>query len=465
VSERRLVVVGDALLDRDVHGTVGRLVPDAAAPVFDEAESVDRPGGAALAAALAASDGVPVSLIAAIGDDPAGRTLRRLLDEAGVHVIALSTESTREKIRFRTPTGVVMRLDRGGAGSTVETDEDAFAALADPAAVLVSDYGGGVTSLNQVRRAVAMLAQRRPVIWDPHPRGCDPVPGLRLITPNESELPGDGSAERVRMAGLTRRAASARSAWRAAAVAVTLGERGALLVEGDTLPRLVPARPLSSVDTCGAGDRFASAAATAFADGALVSEAVEQAVLAAGHFVAAGAAGSYGQTRPQPAAQPSIGLQEALRVAEATRMRGEPVVATGGCFDVIHAGHIQTLQAARDLGGCLIVCLNSDEGVRALKGPGRPLNSATDRIQVLAALGCVDAVAVFNDSTPIGTLVHLRPDIWVKGGDYTADTLPEAGDVAAWGGQTVILPYLPGHSTTQLIQAASDFAADEGMSS
>jgi rfaE bifunctional protein nucleotidyltransferase chain/domain/rfaE bifunctional protein kinase chain/domain len=464
MSNRRLVVVGDALLDRDVHGTVNRLVPDAAAPVFDEAERFDRPGGAALAAALAAADGVRVTLIAAIGDDPAGTRLRRLLDEAGVHVIALGSRATRQKIRFRTPSGVVMRLDRGGTGAAVDVDDDAFAALADPAAVLVSDYGGGVTSLNQVRRAIAMLAQRRPVVWDPHPRGCDPVPGLRLVTPNESELPDDGSAERVRMAGLTRRAASARSAWRAAAVAVTLGERGALLVEGDTLPRLVPARAMSSVDSCGAGDRFAAAAAAAFADGAVVSEAVEQAVSAASHFVADGAAGSYGHRRTPRASQPSIGLHEALHVAEATRRRGEPVVATGGCFDVLHAGHIQTLQAARELGGCLIVCLNSDEGVRDLKGPGRPLNPLADRIRVLAALGCVDAVAVFNDTTPIGTLVHLRPDIWVKGGDYTAETLPEADDVAAWGGQTVILPYLPGHSTTQLIQAAAGSAADEGIS-
>jgi rfaE bifunctional protein nucleotidyltransferase chain/domain/rfaE bifunctional protein kinase chain/domain len=457
------VVVGDALLDHDVHGTIARLIPDAAAPVFDETDRFDRPGGAALAAALAAADGVPVTLVAAVGADPAGATLRKLLDEAGVELVAIEAESTRQKIRFRAQGGVVMRLDRGASGGEMAVGNEVFAALAHPTAVLVSDYGGGVTSVDPLRRALAAVGQRRPVVWDPHPRGPDPVPGLRLITPNEAELPGDSMAERVRMAGLTRRADSARDAWRAAAVAVTLGERGALLVEGDALPRLVPARVAATMDTCGAGDRFASAAATALAGGALVSEAVEHAVAAASQFVAAGAAGSYGRSRTAPE-HPSIGLQDALRVAESTRLRGEPVVATGGCFDVLHAGHVQTLQAARGLGGCLIVCLNSDEGVRALKGPGRPLTPLADRIRVLAALGCVDAVAVFNDNTPTGTLIHLRPDIWVKGGDYTADTLPEAGDVAAWGGQTVILPYLPGHSTTQLIQAAAASAAHEGMS-
>lgn len=451
----RLVVVGDALLDRDVHGTVARLVPDGAAPVFDEDSSADRPGGAALSAALAAADGREVTLIAAIGTDPAGRTLRELLDEAGVTVIGLPTPVTRQKIRFQAPTGVVMRLDRGGPTTRVQAGDNAFAALADASAVLVSDYGGGLTALNGLRRTLAALSPRRPVVWDPHPRGADPVPGLRLITPNESELPaGDERPGSARMADLTRRAASARSAWRCAAVSVTLGERGALLVEGDTLPRLVPARGQSTMDTCGAGDRYAATATAALADGALVSEAVEQAVHAASQFVFDGAAGSYGRHQPSPQ-RPSIGLRDALRVAESTRLRGEPVVATGGCFDVLHAGHVQTLQAARDLGGCLIVCLNSDDGVRELKGPGRPLTPLADRIRVLAALGCVDAVAVFNDTTPIGTLVHLRPDIWVKGGDYTADILPEADDVAAWGGQTVILPYLPGHSTTQLIEAAA----------
>ena len=130
------------------------------------------------------------------------------------------------------------------------------------------------------------------------------------------------------------------------------------------------------------------------------------------------------------------------------------MVATGGCFDLLHPGHVATLQAARQLGDCLVVCLNSDRSVRELKGPDRPLVTETDRARLVAALSCVDAVAVFDETTPAALLSQLRPDIWVKGGDYSQPLLPEAQLIRSWGGQTVVVPYLDGHSTTSLIRAA-----------
>jgi rfaE bifunctional protein nucleotidyltransferase chain/domain len=136
---------------------------------------------------------------------------------------------------------------------------------------------------------------------------------------------------------------------------------------------------------------------------------------------------------------------------------GGTVVAAGGCFDLLHAGHVSLLQAARSLGDCLIVCLNSDESVRRLKGEGRPLNPAADRVSVLSALHCVDAVLVFGEDTPSAALQRLRPDVWVKGGDYEGQVLPEAALLSTWGGQAVTVPYLAGRSTTQL-QAAGAVA-------
>jgi rfaE bifunctional protein nucleotidyltransferase chain/domain len=308
------------------------------------------------------------------------------------------------------------------------------------------------------------VAARRPVVWDPHPRGTVPVPGVRVATPNEAELaqqvPPDGATGRL--AGLAQRAARLCGMWQVPAVAVTLGAHGALVAHEAATPLVVPAPPCVAHDTCGAGDRFAAALAAALARGTVLSEAVTQAVVAASAFVAAGGAGGWrpggGAEPPQPT---PIGLEAARAVANAVRLRGGTVVATGGCFDLLHVGHLSTLRAARKLGDCLIVCLNSDASVRALKGPTRPVVTVSDRARLVAALDCVDAVVTFDEPTPDEVLLQLRPDIWVKGGDYFLDgpdgrpALPEAELVRSWGGQSVVVPYLSGRSTTQLIAAAT----------
>jgi D-beta-D-heptose 7-phosphate kinase / D-beta-D-heptose 1-phosphate adenosyltransferase len=145
-------------------------------------------------------------------------------------------------------------------------------------------------------------------------------------------------------------------------------------------------------------------------------------------------------------------VERAARLIGAVRASGGTVVATGGCFDLLHAGHVATLGAARALGDCLIVCLNSDDSVRRLKGPGRPLVGLADRVAVLEALGCVDVVVPFDERTPEAVLRRLRPDVFAKGGDYALAELPEAALLESWGGQAVILPYLEGRSTTQLMK-------------
>jgi rfaE bifunctional protein nucleotidyltransferase chain/domain len=136
------------------------------------------------------------------------------------------------------------------------------------------------------------------------------------------------------------------------------------------------------------------------------------------------------------------------------RARGGRVVATGGCFDLLHAGHVAALSAARQLGDCLVVCVNSDESVHRLKGAGRPLQPADDRVRVLAALQAVDAVVVFDEDTPEQVLAQLRPDVWVKGGDYSSASLPEARLLRSWGGEVVTVPYLSGRSTSELVNLA-----------
>jgi D-beta-D-heptose 7-phosphate kinase / D-beta-D-heptose 1-phosphate adenosyltransferase len=332
--------------------------------------------------------------------------------------------------------------------------------------VLVSDYGRGMARLPGLRAALGEVTA--PVVWDPHPRGPAATPGARLVTPNEGELRelADLRGGGPRLALAARGAAELRQRWRAGAVAVTLGGDGALLCHAGPTPLVVPVPSRAGGDSCGAGDSFASAAALALADGALVSEAVQAAVADAARFVWAGGAAAWSPLRPPPAEPaaapepgPAIGPAAAGALVAGVRARGGTVVATGGCFDLLHAGHVATLQAARRLGDCLVVCLNSDASVKALKGPDRPLVSQADRARLLSALECVDAVVVFGEPMPHAVLSWLRPDIWVKGGDYAdggVPALPEADLVRRWGGQTVVVPYLDGRSTSRLVAAARD---------
>jgi D-beta-D-heptose 7-phosphate kinase/D-beta-D-heptose 1-phosphate adenosyltransferase len=490
----RLVIVGDTLLDRDVDGSVRRVCPDAPAPVLDEESTSDRPGGAGLAALLSVGHGYDVVLVTALADDAGGARLTELLTAAGVQVYPLPLPGrTPEKVRLRARGQVLLRLDRGGAGSPVPGDapQATLAVLRDATAILVSDYGRGVARHPQLRAALAQAAA--PVVWDPHPRGPAPVPGARLVTPNESEARAmaDDAGNGPALATAVRAGQRLRERWRADAVAVTRGAHGAVLCRTGPTPLVVPATPADG-DTCGAGDRFAATAALALADGVLVAGAVERAVAQAAAYVAAGgveaALAQHGIRRHQPAernrgvdrnrgarrnrpTRAGVAVRgtpagpwgswdgQATGTAEllaGVRERGGTIVATGGCFDLLHAGHLATLQAARHLGDCLVVCLNSDASVAGLKGPERPLTPQADRGRLLAALDCVDAVVVFDEPTPEAVLSWIRPDVWVKGGDYAdgGPELPEAGLLRRWGGQTVVVPYLDGRSTTRMIAAA-----------
>lgn len=459
-----LAVVGDALLDRDLEGRAERLSPEAPVPVLEDLRQRSRPGGAGLAAALAAADGRDVVLITALADDEPGRELARLLDQAGVEVVDLGLEgATPEKVRVRSDGRTLLRLDRGGTGTRVRPANGCAArVLGSASGVLVADYGRGVAADVRLRQALTSLAPRLPVVWDPHPRGSEPTPAVRLATPNAAEAAQyaadiDGDS----FDALARRGRHLVRKWKAGGVAITLGKRGALLVGGDGPPMAIPSPATHATDPCGAGDRFASTAAGMLADGALPAEAVSGAVVAASSFVGAGgaAAVTLGPQSATPLLSSDNRTARAQAIIAQTRARGGTVVATGGCFDLVHAGHVRLLKQARALGDCLIVCLNDDASVRRLKGPGRPLVRQEDRAAVLAALECVDAVVVFDEDTPEAILSRLQPDIFAKGGDYAVADLPEAELVKRWGGQTVLLPYLEGRSTSLLVsEAARRFA-------
>jgi rfaE bifunctional protein nucleotidyltransferase chain/domain len=461
---RYIVVVGDSLLDIDISGTAHRLAPEAPVPVVEDPVEYARPGGAALAAILAARAGHEVVLVTCFAPDDPGVQLRRLTEER-VDVIAVpATGSTPVKRRIRAEGAVVSRVHSGhGAVPMPSLPERVRRLMDDAGAVLVSDYAGGLTSVPELRDLLARVAHRTPLVWDPHPRGRVPVPGVWVATPNEREAralaavdPPKGGDDSGRLLAVTQEAAELVGQWQARAVAVTMGGRGALLSFGAQPPHVFPAPQVSrGGDTCGAGDRFAGATAAALAEGQLITSAVETGVAAASAFVQDGGVdllvrpdGGESQRSTAP-----LGPRADVVVAE-VRARGGTVVAAGGCFDLLHPGHVRTLQAARSLGDCLIVCINSNRSVHRLKGPGRPIVDAAGRATVLLGLECVDAVVVFDEDTPDQLLRRLRPDVWVKGGDYDAGTLPESDVLSEWGGSAVVVPYVPGWSTTALALAA-----------
>ena len=442
-----LTVIGDALVDVDVIGTADRVGPEGCL-VLDADRHVERPGGAALAAMFAAADGASVRLVTAVADDGPGRWLVRQLAAAGVDVVDVGLRGpTPQKWRFRAADGTVVRVDRNCRPVAALARQPRRGDLGTPDAVLVADYGRGVAgaALDLVSRATRTV----PVVWDPHPRGAAPPRRLDLVVPNESEARA--------LAGAVLPSADAASVAEVLArqlrstVAVTCGARGAVVAEPTGSPVSVPARPAAG-DTCGAGDRLAARAAVARGRGISPVAAVTEGVAAASRYVATGAL-----TARLDVADDR--RRDAFELAATTRRDGGIVVTAGGCFDLLHAGHVELLEAARGLGDCLIVGMNSDRSIRRLKGPGRPIVNEADRRRVLEALHCVDAVAIFDEPTPIALLERLRPHVFAKGADYSEESLPERPVLARWGGRVAILPLSGQRSTSSLIQLVRERAS------
>jgi D-beta-D-heptose 7-phosphate kinase / D-beta-D-heptose 1-phosphate adenosyltransferase len=475
-ARRPLVVVGDAILDVDLTGTASRLCPDDPGPVLDDLVEVIRPGGAGLAALLA-SRTHPVVLVTSIADDADGDRLRAELEPHVTLIECRQGGSTVVKTRVRAGDRTLLRLDRGAAATQLVLGSDLVDALRGAlegcAGVLASDYGLGMLSQPQVRRELAQVASRLPIVWDPHPRGSAPVPGVTLATPNAAEANrlsgvrgGDLPAAIAQARALARR-------WGGPTVAVTRGAAGAVVASVAGNPMVVPAPGPAAGDPCGAGDSFAVAATSALAGGASVTEAVQVAVSRAAAYVRQGGAAAAspgcavargddprdGTPGEAPRDDADHGAPE---VIHRVRASGGTVVMAGGCFDLLHAGHVEYLEGARRLGDCLVVALNSDRSVRALKGQGRPLVPESDRRRLLLALRCVDAVVIFDEDTPAALLDGLRPDIFAKGGDYRTAAIPEAATVEAYGGHIVVLPTLSGRSSSRLVQAARAGTASTG---
>lgn len=463
-----VLVVGETMLDRYVSGPAGRLAPEAPAPVVDVTSDHAYPGGAANVAANAASLGARVTLVTALGDDAAGCQVRTLLAESGVHLAAAHEpgRQTLTKTRVIADGTLLARIDTGSKGpvsasaqhSMIEAISTAWAA-AD--AVIVSDYGYGVLT-GAVRACLATCQRDQPRLTAVDAKDLAPYAALRptLVKPNFKQamamagVPAHAGSGEPRAARVSTSLHRLRAATGASVLAITIDADGALVATPDGAVHKTPApHAADGLRTVGAGDTYLTAFALALAAGASTTDAAELAADAAaavvrevGTLVCAPA----DLARSMPACL--LPLDEAIALRRSVRERGGRFVLAGGVFDILHPGHVAFLQRARQLGDVLMVAVNGDESVRRLKGPTRPVNGLADRAAVLAGLGCVDAVVAFDEDTPVAVIEQLQPDVFAKGGDYTASDLPETPVVERLGGSVVILDYEPDRSTTRVIE-------------
>ncbi|UGT60970.1 D-glycero-beta-D-manno-heptose 1-phosphate adenylyltransferase [Nocardia asteroides] len=466
-TEARVVVLGDSVLDLWLWGRSERLCREAPVPVVDIDRSTPVPGGAANTAANLAALGATVDLVSLTGADDRGATLRAALAAAGVgvrHLLACPGRSTLAKCRVVSGEQILVRYDDGDR-SPATADQIArllrplpdLLAAAD--AVVVCDYDGAVA--DRVRAELAPLRDTLPllVVDTHHPaRWRELRPDV--VTPNAGEAaealglaPLDG-ANRVEV--FTEHRDRLFEMTGAGAAVVTLDRDGAVLLDGARPAHRTWAEPVAESQSAGAGDTFVAALTLALVDGLPLAAAAEVAQAAADVVVhrTGTAVCSTAQLRDRLGRTGSavLGRAELARAVRAHRGAGRRIVFTNGCFDVLHAGHVSYLNEAKRLGDVLIVAVNSDDSVRALKGPERPVNTAADRAAVLAALSCVDHVVVFPEQTPAALLRDLRPDLYVKGGDYRPEMLPETPVVRGYGGEVRVLGYLADRSTTALIE-------------
>ena len=461
-QQARVLVVGDVMLDRYWHGKATRISPEAPVPVVKVNGNEDRPGGAANVALNIAALGAAATVAGITGQDEAGEELARRLTAAGVlcHFQASSQAPTITKLRVISQHQQLLRVDFEQPFSAEDVDilvVHALAALVHTQVLVLSDYGKG--SLNDTRALIsAARARGIPVIVDPKGHDFEKYRGATVITPNLSEfetIVGVCSNEEE----LISRGQQLRAGLDLQALLITRGEHGMTLLQADRPPFHLPAQAREVFDVTGAGDTVVSVLAASLAAGETLQTGTALANLAAGLVVAKlGTAAISG-----PELRRAIQLQEGngrgvmtaeqlALVVEDARAHGEKVVFTNGCFDIIHAGHVGYLAEARKLGDRLIVAINNDDSVKRLKGPGRPINPVDRRMAVLAGLAAVDWVVSFADDTPETLLHQLRPDILVKGGDYSVDQVVGGKFVQSYGGQVAVLNFLDNCSTSAIVE-------------
>lgn len=465
---KRVLCIGDVMLDRFIYGAVERISPEAPVPVLRYSRDAAMPGGAANVARNLSSLGLMAVLIGGRGDDEAGRELlSAFAQDARIQdrLVVLEGRPTTLKSRFVAGGHQLLRVDTENTAPISEASENELITLiaqeAEGASViLISDYAKGLLT-DRLLQAILRIAGdlEIPVIADPKGRDFARYGSVDILKPNASELAAATGASVSTDEEAAWALHRALDILPAKAVVVTRAARGISFMGQDRKVHHEAGRAREVFDVSGAGDTSLAALAAALAGGGALAEAVSMAIAASG--IAVGKAGTATVTADElksaltehgPVGRAGVlPIDAMIGQAERWRAAGLRIGFTNGCFDILHPGHIRVIEQARSHCDRLIVGLNSDASVKRLKGPQRPINAEQARADVLAALGAVDGVIVFDQDTPLEVITALKPDVLVKGGDYTKETIVGADIVEARGGQVIIVPLVPGHSTTATI--------------
>jgi D-beta-D-heptose 7-phosphate kinase/D-beta-D-heptose 1-phosphate adenosyltransferase len=471
-----VLVVGDVMLDRFISGIVERVSPEAPALVLSIDSERSMLGGAANVAANIASLGGVAVLVGIIGDDLDSAHVSSLVAQFGGSLvdamIRSPTTKTTSKTRYIAGDRHLLRADSETVGLSSE-DEQAIAAairdcVVDCDAIVMSDYAKGVMSPAVMQAAVEIAeASRIPLVADPKRRDFVLYKGADLLTPNCKELEY-ATGEPCKDLGSCQRAAEEVIALTGASVLLTRAEDGVALFQAGAEAWSEPAQTRLVRDVSGAGDTVLAVSAIALAAGADLVDASHLANVAAA--LAVGRSGTSCITPDEltfallhsPDADVLAGklvsTSSAVAIRDVWRDEGHTVGFTNGCFDLLHPGHVTLLAEAGRMCQRLIVGLNTDDSVRRLKGSERPVQTELARAEVIGALRPVDLVVLFDGDTPIDLIAALRPDVLIKGSDYTVDTVVGAEIVQSWGGGVALIDLVPGHSSTKLIARSKERA-------
>lgn len=466
----RILCLGDVMLDRYVYGDVVRVSPEAPIPVLKVRDERAMLGGAGNVVRNLSAIGAQVSFVSVVGSDPAGDEIAALLEALGDVEVRLVRDKGRRstvKTRYVGMNQQMLRADQEtDASLSLARQEEVLqhlrSLLPGVQALVLSDYGKGVLTPEICRVAIEEARDLNiPVIVDPKGRNYFQYSGASVITPNKREL-ADATGQLLEDdASIVAGARSLIEQFNIASVLVTRSQDGMSVVSGDGTITHLSAETREVFDVSGAGDTVVSVLAAAIAAGLSLVDAAGLANVAAGLVVSkVGTAVVYRdelsaklRDRKLASLESKVATQHAAQdIVESWRRKGLRVGFTNGCFDLLHPGHVALLAQARERCDRLVVGLNSDASVSRLKGPTRPIQPEVARATVLASLSNVDLVVMFEEDTPLELIVMLRPDVLIKGGDYTVETIVGAEFVQSYGGRVDIIELVPGFSTTKTVE-------------